>query len=81
MKEKQTRSQKHRSNLYMVLRRNAELKEQKATLTLDLMMDNPVGIGDHSTDDFYNNAIEALESLADARDQLEALDDYFDVNS
>jgi hypothetical protein len=36
-----------------------------------------VGIGDHSTTDFYNNAEEALRMLVDADDRLSALERYF----
>jgi hypothetical protein len=36
----------------------------------------PAGIGDHSTDDFYNNAKEALEMLVDADDKLATLEKY-----
>ena len=36
-----------------------------------------VGIGDHSTGDFYKNAEEALIMLVDADDRLGALDKYF----
>ena len=38
--------------------------------------DHPAGIGDHSTEDFYKNAEEALAMLADADDKLEAIDKY-----
>ena len=39
-------------------------------------MDNSVGIGDHSTGDFYNNIEEAFSSLIDADDMLETLKKY-----
>ena len=48
----------------------------KALLTLELLENNPAGIGDHSTDDFYKNAEEALAKLADADDRLEAIEKY-----
>jgi hypothetical protein len=40
-----------------------------------------VGIGDHSTGDYYKNAEEALTLLVDAEDKLEALDKYFPKNN
>jgi hypothetical protein len=40
-------------------------------------MDYAVGIGDHSTGDFYKNAEEALQALVDADDKIETLDRYF----
>lgn len=42
----------------------------KAKLSLDLLGNNAVGIGDHSTKDFYENAEEALLVLSDAEDRL-----------
>ena len=48
----------------------------KAELTLELLGDKAVGIGDHSTVDFYKNAEEALSLLADAYDRLDALERY-----
>ncbi len=59
-----------------MLIKTAEADKAKALLTLDLLSNNPAGIGDHSTDDFYKNAEEALSMLADADDRLEAIDKY-----
>jgi hypothetical protein len=36
-----------------------------------------VGIGDHSTNDFYNNAEEALRMLIDADERIETIGKYF----
>lgn len=46
---------------------------QKAKLTLEIMGNFPAGIGDHSTEDFYKNANEALTKLAEAEDKLDCL--------
>ena len=51
---------------------------KKSLLSLKLLTSNPVGIGDHSTDDFYNNCTEALINLAEADDALETLNKYKD---
>tara|TARA_B100002019_G_scaffold257594_1_gene241763 strand:- start:3499 stop:3696 length:198 start_codon:yes stop_codon:yes gene_type:complete len=59
-----------------MLKSSAEADVAKAKLTLDLLSDHAVGIGDHSTEDFYKNAEEALSLLADANDRLENLDKY-----
>jgi len=59
-----------------MLVKTAEADKAKALLTLDLLSNNPAGIGDHSTDDFYKNAEEALSMLADADDRLEAIEKY-----
>ena len=50
----------------------------KALLTLELLEKNPAGIGDHSTDDFYKNAEEALTMLVEADDRLEAIEKYLE---
>jgi hypothetical protein len=51
-----------------------------ALLSLDLLGNKGIGIGDHSTKDFYNNANEALNMLADADDRLGILEKYFSKN-
>jgi hypothetical protein len=61
-----------------MLKTSAEADKAKAMLTLNLLSENPAGIGDHSTDDFYNNAEEALKMLIDADDRLDALKMYFE---
>ena len=64
-------------NLIKMLKTSAEADRAKALLTLDLLGTKGVGIGDHSTTDFYNNAEEALHMLIDADDRLEAIEKYF----
>lgn len=63
--------------LYKMLKTEAEAEKAKALLSLDLLGNHPAGIGDHSTEDFYKNATEALTTLVDADDKLEALEKYF----
>jgi hypothetical protein len=67
------------SHLFKMLKTSAEADRAKAMLTLELLSNNPVGIGDHSTSDFYNNAEEALRMLTDAEDRLDILKMYFEV--
>jgi hypothetical protein len=62
--------------LYNMLKTSAESDVAKAKLTLSLLGDSAVGIGDHSTKDFYDNAEEALSLLADAYDRLDSLERY-----
>ena len=64
------------SNLYNMLKASAEADKQKALLSLDLLNNKAVGIGDHSTEDFYKNAEEALQMLVDADDRLSACEKY-----
>ena len=66
------------NTLVNMLRKSAEADKAKALLSLELLDKKAVGIGDHSTEDFYKNAEEALALLVDADDRLNALDTYFD---
>ena len=63
--------------LYNMLKTSAEADKSKALLSLELLGNKAVGIGDHSTEDFYKNAEEALINLVDADDRLAALVNYF----
>ena len=63
--------------LYNMLKTSAEADKSKALLSLELLGNKAVGIGDHSTEDFYKNAEEALMTLVDADDRLVALANYF----
>ena len=63
--------------LYEMLKTSAEADKAKALLSLELLGNKAVGIGDHSTEDFYKNAEEALVTLVDADDRLSALEKYF----
>ena len=63
--------------LYDMLHKEAESDKSKALLSLELLGRRAAGIGDHSTEDFYKNATEALSALSDADDRLEALNKYF----
>ena len=63
--------------LYEMLKTSAEADKAKALLSLELLGNKAVGIGDHSTEDFYKNAEEALVTLVDADDRLSALEKYY----
>jgi|TARA_E500000178_G_C17018659_1_gene754270 hypothetical protein len=65
------------NRLYTMLKTSAEADKAKALLSLELLGDKAVGIGDHSTEDFYKNAEEALIALVDADDRLATLVKYF----
>mgnify|MGYP003624278144 CR=1 FL=1 len=67
------------SKLVNMLRLSAQTDRAKALLSLELLDTKAVGIGDHSTGDFYKNAEEALIMLVDADDRLSTLDKYFDT--
>ena len=62
--------------LKQMLGASIEAQRQKALLTLQLLSHHSVGIGDHSTDDYYKHAEEALAVLTEADDKLETLNRY-----
>ena len=65
------------SKLVEMLRTSAIADKAKAILSLELLENRSVGIGDHSTTDFYNNAEDALRMLIDADDRIQVLAKYF----
>ena len=50
---------------------------EAAKLSMSLLLDSAVGIGDHSTNDFYENLDQALNNLVDAEDRLDVLESTF----
>ena len=67
------------NKLIEMLRTSALADKAKAMLSLELLGNQAVGIGDHSTGDFYKNAEEALVMLVDADDRLAAIEKYFSL--
>lgn len=65
-----------KERILKMVKNNAEAKREKALTSLQLLLENPTGIGDHSTEDFYNNVEEAFQNLVDADDTLETLKKY-----
>jgi len=63
--------------LYKMLLSSAESDKAKSMLSLDLLGNQAVGIGDHSTGDFYKNAEEALRMLIDAEERITILKKQF----
>ena len=63
--------------LYKMLMTSVEADKAKALLSLELLGNKAVGIGDHSTEDFHKNAEEALTLLVDADDKINTLKLYF----
>ena len=58
------------------LLKEAEANRDKAITSIELLTEHPAGIGDHSTEDYYKNAREAVEMLADANEMIETIKDY-----
>ena len=64
-------------SLYNMLMTSAQADKAKAELTIDLLSNHPAGIGDHSTEDFYKNAEDALRMLIDAEERIGILNKTF----
>jgi len=60
-----------------MLEKEFQAKREKALLSLELLTEDKAGIGDHSTEDFYNNAIEAIKALPEAEDVLETIKRHY----
>ena len=66
-----------KSKIIEALIRQAEADKSRALMALDLLENQAVGIGDHTANDFFKDANEALELLTDADDKLETLNKYW----
>tara|TARA_R100000657_G_C4603925_1_gene58873 strand:+ start:214 stop:426 length:213 start_codon:yes stop_codon:yes gene_type:complete len=67
-----------KSKIINALKAQALADKEKALMALDLLENQAVGIGDHTANDFMQDATEALNLLAEADDRLEAIRNYFD---
>tara|TARA_R110002074_G_scaffold38536_2_gene104434 strand:- start:6830 stop:7039 length:210 start_codon:yes stop_codon:yes gene_type:complete len=66
-----------KSKIIEALRAQALADKAKAQMALDLLENQAVGIGDHTANDFFKDANEALELLIEADDKLETLTKYY----
>ena len=67
----------YKKNAVMYLYNKALSDKSKALMSLEILLEDAVGIGDHSTGDIYKNLDEALDILVDSEDRLEALIAHF----
>ena len=56
--------------IFDYLKQNALLQREKAILSLTILYNNSVGIGDHSTDDYYKNIDQAFYMFCEAEEKL-----------
>ena len=70
----------HKTHAIQYLYQEALTDKSKAELSLDLLLNKAVGIGDHSTGDFHQNLREALDGLVDAEDRIELLKSRYPEN-
>jgi len=68
-----------KSKIMTALYAKAKADKAKALMALDLLENNAVGIGDHTAEDFFNDAEKSLQLLVDAEDKLETLQTHFDI--
>jgi len=67
---------KYKQHAVDAMRTKAEADRVEAVASIEILLEHPAGIGDHSTTDLHNNLNEALSKLADAEDRLETLKKY-----
>lgn len=65
------------SRVIRALRSKAIFEREQALMALELLTEKAVGIGDHTANDFFNDAEISLQRLVDAEDKLETLDKYY----
>jgi len=66
-----------KSKIIEALKTQALADKAKAMMALDLLENQAVGIGDHTINDFFKDANEALELLVESDDKLKTLDKYY----
>jgi hypothetical protein len=66
-----------KTRVILALKAQALADKEKALMSLDLLQNQAVGIGDHTANDFLKDATESLQLLAEAEDRLEMIKKYF----
>lgn len=66
-----------KTKVISALKAQALADREKALMSLDLLENKGVGIGDHTANDFLADATESLRLLVDAEDRLEIIKKYF----
>ena len=62
------------------LKTQAEADKAKALMSLELLTESAVGIGDHTANDLLKDANESLKLLASAEERLEIIEKYYGKN-
>jgi hypothetical protein len=66
-----------KSRVISALKAQALADKEKALMSLDLLTNQAVAIGDHTSDDFLNDATSSLRLLCDAEDRLLVIEKFF----
>lgn len=69
-----------KSRVISALKAQALADKEKALMSLDLLENQAVGIGDHTANDFLKDATESLNLLCEAEDRLDIITKYFSGN-
>jgi hypothetical protein len=69
-----------KSRIITALKAQALADREKALMSLDLLENQAVGIGDHTANDFFEDAQTALRLLSDAEDRLDMIEKHFSIN-
>ena len=69
-----------KSKVLYALYLKAKADKAKAETALDLLENQAVGIGDHTANDFFQDAEEALQLLVDSNDKIEILKEQFNIS-
>jgi hypothetical protein len=64
-----------RDQMIIALRKHAEAHIEKHRMNVEVYLNNPVGVGEHS--DIMETIEKELNLMAEYMDQLEVLDQYF----
>jgi hypothetical protein len=64
-----------REQMIIALRKHAEAHIEKHRMNVEVYLNNPVGVGEHS--DIMDTIEKELNLMAEYMDQLEVLDQYF----
>jgi hypothetical protein len=66
-----------KTRVISALKAQALADKEKALMSLDLLENQAVGIGDHTANDFLKDATESLNLLCEAEDRLDIIERYF----
>jgi hypothetical protein len=65
-----------KTRVISALKAQALADKEKALMSLDLLENQAVGIGDHTANDFLKDATESLNLLCEAEDRLDIIEKY-----
>tara|TARA_A100001201_G_C4075799_1_gene197287 strand:+ start:413 stop:646 length:234 start_codon:yes stop_codon:yes gene_type:complete len=65
------------TRLISALHAKATADKEKALMALNLMINNAVGVGDHTADDLMTDAEKSLDLLCSAEDRLTIIETFF----